>query len=149
MTEKVKLLNKVKEEKEKNQSLATWQLAALVGGSKSTLHDWQKNEARLGEQYDEAVFGTLMLSYSVCFMFIFYCILNVFITHKKFFVWHKSCFSGRFYWLLPRFYCIIVKIGILTPCRVSLVDSDKPISPLYSDKNSRDQSVRIKRSRLY
>ena len=54
--EKVNLLNKVKEEKEKNQSLTTRQLAALVGVSKSTLHDWQKNEARLREEYDEAVF---------------------------------------------------------------------------------------------
>ena len=42
LAEQVKLLNKVKNEKEKNQSLTTWQLAAIVGVSKSTLYDWQK-----------------------------------------------------------------------------------------------------------
>ena len=40
LAEKVKLLHKVKEEKEKNQSLTTKRLAALVGVLKSTLHDW-------------------------------------------------------------------------------------------------------------
>ena len=46
-------------------------------------------------------------------------------------------------------YIYIAKIGVSAPCRVSLLNSDKPIFPLNSDKNSRDQSVRIKRSRLY
>ena len=83
LVEEVKLLNKVKEEKEKNQSLTIKQLAALVVVSKCTLQDWQENEPRLREQYDEVVFRTLMLSCSICcYMFIFYCILNVFITHE-------------------------------------------------------------------
>ena len=54
-----------------------------------------------------------------------------------------------FHWLLLHFYCIIVKVGVLALCRVSLVNSDKLISPLNLDKNSSDQSVRIKRSRLH
>ena len=66
LVEEAKFLNKVKEEKEKNQSLSTKQLATLVVCRNAPLRDWQENDPRLCEQYDESTIRTLMLSYSVC-----------------------------------------------------------------------------------
>ncbi|CAK8673417.1 unnamed protein product [Clavelina lepadiformis] len=55
LAEKVKLLTKLNEEKNEDASLTVWQLAALVGISKSTLQDWQKNDANLREQREETM----------------------------------------------------------------------------------------------
>ena len=46
------------------------------------------------------------------------------------------------------FALYIVKVGMIAPHGVSLVNSDKLISRLNSDWNSQNQSDRIKRSRL-
>ncbi|CAK8690418.1 unnamed protein product [Clavelina lepadiformis] len=55
LEEKVKLLTKVNEEKNDDASLTVRQLVALVGISKRTLQDWQKNDANLREQREETM----------------------------------------------------------------------------------------------
>ena len=107
-----KVLDKIKDEKEKNQFLTPKQLAALVGASYSTLHDRQENEARL-------------LCYRISSVS-----LHVNNPLSALRVAFLNVFVGSYY----NFTLQIVKIGVLAPCRVSLLNLDKLISPLNADK---------------
>ena len=104
-------MDKIEDEKEKNQSLTPKQLAALVGASYSTLHDRQENEARL-----------------LC-----YCISSVSLHVNNPLSGLRVAFLNVF---IDSYYnpLQIVKIGVLAPCRVSLLNLDKLISPLNADK---------------